>query len=86
MNLYFFYLIISILALAIALSAYRLIKGPSSADRAVALDALTNITTALLALIAVISARFIYLDVALVYAILAFIGVIAIARYLEGGI
>ncbi len=86
MNLYFFYLIISILTLAIALSTYRLIRGPTSSDRAVALDALTNITTALLALIAVISARFIYLDVALVYAILAFIGVVAIARYLEGGL
>ncbi len=86
MNIYFFYLIISILSLAIALGTYRLLKGPTASDRAVALDALTNITTALLILIALLSSRFIYLDVALVYAILAFIGVVAIARYLEGGL
>lgn len=86
MNIYFLYLILSILFLSIVLGAYRLLKGPTASDRAVALDALTNITTAMLVLIALLSSRFIYLDVALVYAILAFIGVIAIARYLEGGI
>jgi len=86
LNIYFLYLILSILFLSIVLGAYRLLKGPTASDRAVALDALTNITTAMLVLIALLSSRFIYLDVALVYAILAFIGVIAIARYLEGGI
>ena len=86
MNLYFLYVVLSILFASIILGAYRLLKGPTASDRAVALDALTNITTAILVLIAMLSARFIYLDVALVYAILAFIGVIAIARYLEGGL
>ena len=82
----FMYIIIGIITISIFLGAYRLLKGPSASDRAVALDALTNITTALLVLIAYLSERFIYLDVALVYAILAFVGVIAIARYLEGGL
>ncbi len=86
MNIYFFYVVASILGASIALGSYRLIRGPSVSDRAVALDALTNVTTALLVLIAFLSARFIYLDVALVYAILAFIGVVAVARYLEGGL
>jgi len=82
----FLYVIMGILAVSIFLGTYRLLKGPSASDRAVALDALTNITTAILVLIAYISERFIYLDVALVYAILAFVGVVAIARYLEGGL
>ena len=86
MNIYFFYIIISIISLSVILTVYRLIIGPSISDRVVALDALTNVTTALLVLIALLSQRFIYLDVALVYAILAFIGVVAVARYLEGGI
>jgi len=86
LNPYFLYTILAILSAAISLGTYRLLKGPTASDRAVALDALTNITTALLVLIAFLSARFIYLDVALVYAILAFVGVIAIARYLEGGL
>ncbi len=86
MNVYFLYIVISILSLSVVLALYRLIIGPSVSDRVVALDALTNITTALLVLIAFLSARFIYLDVALVYAILAFIGVVAVARYLEGGL
>jgi len=82
----FMYIIMGILIISIFLGTYRLLMGPSASDRAVALDALTNITTALLVLVAYISERFIYLDVALVYAILAFVGVIAIARYLEGGL
>jgi len=75
-----------IVGAAIFLTLYRLLKGPTASDRVVALDAITNMTTATIVLIALLSGRFIYLDVALVYAILSFAGVIAAARYLEGGI
>ncbi|NPA75434.1 MAG: cation:proton antiporter [Euryarchaeota archaeon] len=74
------------LTLATFLSLYRLLRGPTAADRMVALDAITNITAAILVIIALLSGRFIYLDITLVYAILAFIGVIVVARYLEGGL
>jgi multicomponent Na+:H+ antiporter subunit F len=64
----------------------RMLKGPSSADRAVAVDTSATVTTALLVLLGFVFRRYVYLDVALVYAVLTFIGAVAIARYLEGGL
>ena len=70
----------------ILLSAWRLIKGPSVVDRAVALDALTIISISIIVLLALIFGRVIFIDVAMVYAMLSFVGVIAVARYIEGGL
>jgi len=77
---------IGVIAVATFLSIVRAIRGPTGADRLVALDVMTNITIVLLALLGYYFQRFIYLDVALVYGILSFVGVIAAARYLEGGL
>jgi len=76
----------SITLLSIAISMVRFIKGPSSADRIIAFDVISVSSIALIAFIAVISERIIYLDVALVYGILGFLGVIVVARYLEKGL
>lgn len=79
--------IATIIALmGVLLASFRLIAGPSPADRVVALDVLTIISISFIVFIALYMNRVIYLDVALVYAILSFIGVVAIARYLEGGL
>ncbi len=72
--------------LAMALSFIRFILGPSPADRVVALDALTVCGISLIVFISFKAGRIIYLDVAMVYALLSFLGVIAVARYLEGGL
>jgi multicomponent Na+:H+ antiporter subunit F len=71
---------------AFLLALYRFFKGPSLADRVVAFDVLTVIAVSAIVLIAFIEGRGIYLDVALVYALLSFLGVIAVARYLERGL
>lgn len=86
LNFYAFVVLIAMLAIATFLALYRLIRGPTAADRMVALDAITNITASILILIALLSERFIYMDITLVYAILSFVGVLIIARYLEGGL
>jgi len=75
-----------IIGVGVVLCLLRMIKGPTTPDRAVALDTSVTVTTALLVLIGLILKREIYLDVSLVYAVLTFIGSVAIARYLEGGI
>jgi len=75
-----------IVGLGVMLCLMRMMKGPTAPDRAVALDTSVTVTTALLVLIGLILKRQIYLDVSLVYAVLTFIGSVAIARYLEGGI
>ncbi len=72
--------------LAIILSIIRLAIGKTLVDRIVAIDMLTVISISLVALYAHVSGRFIYIDVALVYGLLSFLSVLAIARYLEKGL
>lgn len=81
------YNIAAIIALAgLVLAFIRLIKGPTIADRAVALDGMTIIAISIIVFIAYFSNRVIYLDVAIVYGLISFVGIVAIARYLERGI
>ncbi len=70
---------------AFLLALYRFVAGPHAVDRVVAFDVLTVISVTGIVLAALASGREIYLDVALVYALLSFLGVIVAARYLEGG-
>jgi len=86
MMTYIIYIALSMMALGMIMSAIRFVKGPTAADRVVALDTLTTIGVSSLVLLAYVFQRFIYVDVALVYAVLGFIGVIVIARYLEGAL
>ena len=81
--IYFFF---GVIALAIILAAIRFILGPTTSDRVVALDTLTTISTAFLVLLGLFFNRFIYVDVALIYGVLGFVGVLTVARYLEGGL
>lgn len=75
--------VIGVLAVSALFCLIRAILGPSGPDRVVAIDALTGITIAILALLA-INWRPFFMDVALVYALLAFLGGVAVSKYLEG--
>jgi len=79
------YLAAAIAGAAFLLALGRFIKGPSAADRVVAFDVLTIVAITGIVLAALAEGRGIYLDVALVYALLSFLGVIVIARYIERG-
>ena len=83
---YIIYISLIFMAMGLIFAAIRFVKGPSAGDRAVALDTITTIGVAGLTLLAYLFHRFVYVDVALVYAVLGFIGVIVIARYLEGAL
>jgi len=72
--------------LGILLGVVRLARGRTSVDRVAAIDMLTVISISLIAIYAHVADRFIYLDVALVYGVLSFLGVLAVARYLERGL
>ncbi|MBN2619643.1 cation:proton antiporter [candidate division WOR-3 bacterium] len=74
-----------VIGCGVVLCFLRMLKGPTAPDRAVALDTAVTVTTALLVLIGFMLRRQVYLDVSLVYALLTFVGSVAIARYLEGG-
>ena len=77
----FFGICFIVLALTLII---RLVKGPSVADRAVAADSMDILADMALILFALYSGRGIYLDIALVTAILGFVGSTLIAKYLEG--
>ena len=74
---------ICFVAMALVLVA-RFIVGPSVADRAVTADCVETLTDMAMVLFALYSGRAIYLDIALVTALLGFIGTTLIAKYLEG--
>jgi len=75
----------SLMVLAVLLGLVRLVIGPAAPDRVVAADTLAMITTVALTGFAVWFDSEIYLDVALIYGTLAFVGIVAIARAIEGG-
>ena len=70
----------------IAFGVLRLMIGRTIVDRVAAVDMLTVVSISLIALYAHVAGRFVYLDVALVYGVLSFLAVLAIARYLEKGL
>ncbi|MGF6574234.1 MULTISPECIES: monovalent cation/H+ antiporter complex subunit F [Paraburkholderia] len=71
---------------AILFAVIRLVLGKTLIDRVVAIDTLTVISLSLIALYAQTSGRIVYIDVALVYGLLSFLAVLAIARFLERGL
>ena len=79
-----FLLIIYILSATSFLCLVRIIRGPTHFDRLIGLNLMVLNITVIIATLAVQFKRYVYLDVALVYAILGFVSVIAISKYLTG--
>ncbi|WP_435317763.1 monovalent cation/H+ antiporter complex subunit F [Haloarchaeobius sp. TZWSO28] len=67
------------------LCAYRVIRGPSTPDRVVALDTIGTNVVAIAVLWAMVQNRGLFIDVSLVLAIIGFISTIAVARYVTEG-
>ncbi|AIY87127.1 MULTISPECIES: cation:proton antiporter [unclassified Thermotoga] len=80
MSLLFFVLV----GAGVLLSFIRVIIGPTSSDRVAALDAMNVMLTGLIVFLAYVFDRAIYMDIALVYALLSFLETIIVSRYLEG--
>ncbi|MCP3740631.1 Na(+)/H(+) antiporter subunit F1 [Rossellomorea sp. BNER] len=82
-------IIIQITLVCVSLSmlafVYRVVKGPTTPDRVVALDAIGMGLVAIIALVSLILDTFAFLDVILLIGILAFIGTVAFSKFLEKG-
>lgn len=65
-------------------SIIRLVQGPTTPDRVVAIDTLNVIITGSIVFLAFLFKSDLYLDIALVYGALSFLETVVIARYLEG--
>ena len=74
----------AIILLSIVISFIRFVLGPDYMSRLVAFDAMTIMSLSVIVILAYFLERMIYLDVALIYGLLSFLGVIAVARFGEG--
>jgi multicomponent Na+:H+ antiporter subunit F len=74
---------IGILIFTVALVLYRLVIGPSIADRVTAFDVLTSITIGLLSVFAIMSDKILYIDAIFILSFVAFFGAIAFSYYMK---
>ena len=74
---------LAIISLAILAAFIRLIRGPSLPDRVIAVDFVAYLTMGFLGTYSILIREETYVDVALVLGLLAFLGTIAFARYIE---
>jgi multicomponent Na+:H+ antiporter subunit F len=75
---------VSILILSSLLLLYRILRGPTAADRTVAIDIFGVLVVGLCALLGVASGRSWYIDIGIAWALQSFIGTLALAKFLEG--
>jgi len=78
-----FGLALTLLAVAAALTFVRLAKGPTLPDRVIAIDLIGVLMVCLLVVTAGLTAQQAFLDVAMVVALISFVGTVAYARYIE---
>lgn len=78
-------LILIALGLCVFLALIRLIKGPTAPDRVVGIDTINTIVIVAMIAFGAAYQEVIYIDVAIVYAVLSFVSTLFIAKYLEGG-
>jgi len=78
------YPVVFILVVLMGLAVIRLILGPTPADRAVAVDTVNTYTIAALVLLGIAFREIIFVDVAIVYAVLSYVSTIFIAKYIGG--
>ncbi|MBB5322016.1 K+/H+ antiporter subunit F [Marinobacter oulmenensis] len=79
------YVTIAMVTLAALLNVYRLIKGPDAPDRVLALDTLYINAIALIVLLGITLGTRMYLESALLIAVMGFVGTVAMAKYLKRG-
>ena len=74
-----------LVSLALLLSFYRLLKGPSKPDRILALDTLYINSIAMLVLTGLYLESVVYFEAALLIAVMGFVGTVALSKYLLRG-
>ncbi|MFC3210849.1 Na(+)/H(+) antiporter subunit F1 [Planomicrobium okeanokoites] len=81
----FYWISLAIISVAFAGLLVRLVKGPTVADRVVALDALGISLVSIVALLSLIIETEFFLEIILLLSILSFIGTAAFAKFIERG-
>jgi multisubunit Na+/H+ antiporter MnhF subunit len=74
-----------VLVVLILPCAYRVWIGPTAADRLQAIDTITTLLIGIIIVLALLRDTVMYIDVAIALAAFAFIGTLALARYISEG-
>ncbi|MFY9976162.1 MAG: K+/H+ antiporter subunit F [Chromatiaceae bacterium] len=78
-------LALGLVSAALALSLWRLLRGPDKPDRILALDTLYVNAIALLVLLGIHLSSSLYFEAALLIAVMGFVGTVALCKYLLRG-
>ncbi len=76
----FFYILIGLSFFCL----FRVIRGPTIADRMVGIDIFGILVVGICALLVIITGREFIIDIAITWAILSFIATLTLAKYLSG--
>jgi multicomponent Na+:H+ antiporter subunit F len=80
---YLYYIILPIVSFSILLVFVRFIKGPTISDRIIAVDLLVTIGIGIIAVYSVQTNQSTFLDIALILALIAFLGTVAYSSYIQ---
>lgn len=83
LDAYFDYVILPILTLSAILVFIRVLKGPAVVDRVVALDLIITIGIGMITVYSIRTDQKVLLDVAIILALIAFLGTVAFSYYIE---
>ena len=76
------YIALGAMLISFGFTIYRLLRGPTFADRVVALDMLALLGIAFIGVVALATEEYAYLDVAIALALVGFLATVAFARYI----
>ncbi|MEO9077573.1 MAG: cation:proton antiporter [Gelidibacter sp.] len=80
---YLNFIILPVLAVSILLLFIRFLMGPSIADRVIALDLLITTSIGIITIYSILYDHPTFLDIAMILALIAFLGTVAFSYYLE---
>lgn len=80
------FFISAIILLSLFIALFRFLKGPTLTDRVIAFDAMGIMSLSLLVVLALFYESAIYLDIALAFGLIGFLGSVVFGRYIEKGI
>jgi multicomponent Na+:H+ antiporter subunit F len=75
--------VLVMLCISLFLAFLRLLRGPTLPDRVVALDLIALLSVGFIAIYDIVTNDTVFLDVAIALALIAFVGTIAFACYME---
>jgi multicomponent Na+:H+ antiporter subunit F len=80
---YLYFIILPVLSVSEVLVFIRFLMGPSLSDRVISLDLLVSIGIAIIAVYSMVTNQPTFLDIAMIFALIAFLGTVAFSYYLE---